>query len=42
MLLDLENLEIGGIAIVGGYGQFDFGLAEQNLKGATPRAIYSP
>ena len=30
-LLDLENLEMGEIAIIGGYGHFDLGLAEPDL-----------
>ncbi len=31
-LLDVENLDLGEIALVGGYGHFDLGLAEPNLK----------
>lgn len=31
ILLDSENLDLGGLAIVGGYGHFDLGFAEPNL-----------
>ena len=31
VLLDLENAIVGDLAIVGGYGHFDLGLAEPNL-----------
>ena len=31
VLLDLETAIVGDLAIVGGYGHFDFGLAEPNL-----------
>jgi len=31
VLLDLENAVVGDLAIVGGYGHFDLGLAEPNL-----------
>jgi len=31
VLLDLENAVLGDLAIVGGYGHFDLGLAEPNL-----------
>lgn len=30
-LLDVENLNLGGVTIVGGYGHFDLGLAEPEL-----------
>jgi len=32
VLLDLENADLGELAIVGGYGHFDLGLAEPNLR----------
>jgi len=32
VLLDLENLVVGDLAIVGGYGHFDLGLAEPDLR----------
>ena len=31
VLLDIENAVVGDLAIVGGYGHFDLGLAEPNL-----------
>jgi predicted phosphodiesterase len=31
VLLDLENADLGDLAIVGGYGHFDLGLAEPDL-----------
>jgi len=43
VLLDCENAEWDGLAVVGGYGHFDLGLAEPNLQiGGVPitREIY--